>query len=279
MSLVFADLTSAEGLTQVNAYLASRSYVFGLEPTTQDADLLKALGSAPDAAQYPHAARYYSHISSFGPDAKFAALAGLTVGVGSVAAPAAKKKKKKGLLDSSSEEEEGGKGLLDSDSEESDYDAKAAARAAKVLVEAAKLKAARAAKGKRKPCARSEIIFDIKPWSDEVDLEALAVKIKKIDPDQFIDEEAPGDWNEDGLTWKNLIEEAQKELDDRVNYADGLNWGLNHQLEEVAFGVKKLRVQCIVQDDAIGSDLLIDCICAKFKDEVQSVDIAAFQKV
>merc|ERR1719183_3116131 len=117
MSLVFADLTSAEGLTQVNAYLASRSYVFGLEPTTQDADLLKALGSAPDAAQYPHAARYYSHISSFGPDAKFAALAGLTVGVGSVAAPAAKKKKK-GLLDSSSEEEEGGKGLLDSSSEE-----------------------------------------------------------------------------------------------------------------------------------------------------------------
>lgn len=277
MALTFKQLSTAEGLAQVNTYLATRVYVFGLEPTTQDADLFKAFGSAPDAAKYPNAARYYSHISSFG-DAKFAKLEGLTVAFGEAAAP---KKAAKGLLDSDSDsdEEGGAKGLLDSDSDDDDYDAAAAARAARVKAEAAKHALKVKAKGKRKPCARSEIIFDIKPWSDEVDLEALGAKVKKTHPNDFLDEEAPGDWNEDGLTWKNLIEEAQKDLDERVNYTDGLHWGLNHQLEEVAFGVKKLRVQCIVQDDAIGSDLIIDMIQTRYKDEVQSVDVAAFQKV
>merc|ERR1712037_202758 len=137
--------------------------------------------------------------------------------------------------------------------------------------------AAKAKHGKRRPPERSEIILDVKPFDDQTDLEALAKKIKGTHLEDLRDKEHPGP-NEDGDTWSDL-EKAAQEIDERITLESGHKWGENHQLEEMAFGIKKLRLQCVVQNELVGSDLLADLIKEAWPDEVQSVDIAAFQKM
>ena len=58
---------------------------------------------------------------------------------------------------------------------------------------------------------------------------------------------------------------------------DGLVWGTS-KLVPVAFGVKKLQIQCVIEDDKVSTEALEEQICA-FEDYVQSVDIAAFNKI
>merc|ERR1712176_352299 len=166
-------------------------------------------------------------------------------------------------------------GLLDSDSDSDEEDAAAQIEAMK---KAAAEKKAAAKKGKkRRPPERSEIILDVKPFDDQTDLEALAVKIKGTSLSSLRDTEFPGP-NEDGDTWDFLEKEAQK-VDERITLETGHHWGDNHQLEEMAFGIKKLRLQCVVQNELVGSDLLIALIQEGYPDEVQSVDVASFQKM
>lgn len=267
MALTFAKLSSTEGLTQLNAYLAARVYVFGLEPTTQDADLFAMIGNAPCAKTYPNVARYYAHIGSFADKSKFVALAGLSVSDAPVAAAAASK----GDDDDS---DEGLGGMLD-DSDSDDEDPAAAAAAAKAAAQAA---AQKKKKGKkRRPPERSEIILDIKPFDDQTDLDALAKKIKAMTIESLRHDEFPGP-NEDGETWDWLEKEAQK-VDERITLTTGHHWGEKHHLEEVGYGIKKLRMQCVVQNEIVGSDLLIELIQEKYPEEVQSVDVVAFQKM
>merc|ERR550539_1332047 len=143
---------------------------------------------------------------------------------------------------------------------------------------ASEAKKAAAKKGKkRRPPERSEIILDVKPFDDQTDLEALAANIKATKLTDLRDKEYPGP-NEDGDTWDFLEKEAQK-VDERITLESGHKWGQNHQLEEMAFGIKKLRLQCVVQNELVGSDLLISLIEETWPDEVQSVDIASFQKM
>ncbi len=58
---------------------------------------------------------------------------------------------------------------------------------------------------------------------------------------------------------------------------DGLVWGAS-KLIPLAYGVKKLQISCVVEDDKISTDDLEEEI-VKFADYVQSMDIAAFNKV
>lgn len=50
------------------------------------------------------------------------------------------------------------------------------------------------------------------------------------------------------------------------------------KLVPVGYGIKKLQIQCVVEDDKIGTDMLEERITA-FEDYVQSMDVAAFNKV
>ncbi|XP_078407683.1 elongation factor 1-beta isoform X2 [Cetorhinus maximus] len=50
------------------------------------------------------------------------------------------------------------------------------------------------------------------------------------------------------------------------------------KLVPVGYGIKKLQIQCVVEDDKVGTDMLEETITA-FEDYVQSVDVAAFNKV
>ena len=99
-----------------------------------------------------------------------------------------------------------------------------------------------AEKKAKKPAviAKSSIILDVKPWDDETDM-------------------------------------AEMERLVRTVKTDGLLWGAS-KLVPLAFGIKKLQISCVVEDDKVGTDYLEEEI-TKFEDLVQSVDIAAFNKI
>eukprot|EP00118_Oscarella_pearsei_P024817 m.306864 g.306864 ORF g.306864 m.306864 type:complete len:225 (+) comp41651_c0_seq1:202-876(+) len=98
------------------------------------------------------------------------------------------------------------------------------------------------AKKAKKPAliAKSNIILDVKPWDDETDMNELEKAVRSIE-------------------------------------ADGLRWGAS-KFVPVAYGIKKLVICCVVEDDKIGTEFLESSIEA-FEDLVQSIDIAAFNKV
>jgi len=128
-------------------------------------------------------------------------------------------------------------------SDDEDEEAKAAAEAlkAKRVAEYNARKAEKAAK-KGVVAAKSMITLDVKPFDDETDLDALAAKIKS--------------------------EIAM----------DGLVWGQKHEKKPLAFGIFKLVITAVVEDEKVSTDDLTEKI-EEYDDEVQSVDIAAFNKL
>lgn len=95
-------------------------------------------------------------------------------------------------------------------------------------------------KGKTQVIAKSNIILDVKPWDDETDMKKMEELVRSIE-------------------------------------TDGLLWGAS-KLVPLAYGIKKLQITCVVEDDKVGTDFLEEEI-TKFEDYVQSVDIAAFNKI
>lgn len=106
---------------------------------------------------------------------------------------------------------------------------------------AEKMALIKAAKDAKKKVDRSQIIFEVKPWDTEVDLKALFDKITNVK-------------------------------------IDGLVWGEAHKLVPVAFGVKKLVLSCVVEDDKVGVEDITD-VMEGFDEEVQSVDMATMNKI
>jgi elongation factor 1-beta len=91
------------------------------------------------------------------------------------------------------------------------------------------------------PIAKSIILFEVKPYEAETDLDQLFQKILGIQMD--------------GLVWK---EESKK--------------------EPIAYGVNKLIVGCVIEDEKISVDDLQETIQG-FEDDVQSCDIRSFNKI
>uniref|UniRef100_A0AC34PXY5 Elongation factor 1-beta n=1 Tax=Panagrolaimus sp. JU765 TaxID=591449 RepID=A0AC34PXY5_9BILA len=90
------------------------------------------------------------------------------------------------------------------------------------------------------PIAKSTIIYDIKPWDDTISIEDIEKAVRGIE-------------------------------------MDGLVWGASKKMP-VAFGINKLQISCVIEDDKVSSDSLEEAITG-FEDLVQSVDIVAFNKV
>ncbi|KAI1419024.1 hypothetical protein F5Y12DRAFT_721237 [Xylaria sp. FL1777] len=229
----FTDLTTESGLTLLTGWLAPRSYIVGHAPSQADVAVFKAIKSAPDAAKYPHAARWFKHIASF--EDEFATLSGdaskpyTAYGPGE-AEPTATPAKAPAA-------EEGGDDddvdLFGSDDEEED------AEAARVREE--RLAAYREKKAaKPKVAAKSVVTLDVKPWDDETDMAALEAAVRGIEK-------------------------------------DGLVWGAS-KLVPVGFGIKKLQINLVVEDEKISVGDLEEEIQG-FEDYVQSTDVAAMQKL
>jgi len=112
--------------------------------------------------------------------------------------------------------------------------------------EAEKLKAERVAAynekkaNKPKTIAKSVVTMEVKPWDDETDMKALEDAVRSISQ-------------------------------------DGLVWGAS-KLVPIGYGIKKLQITLVVEDEKISLDALQEEI-AEFEDFVQSTDIAAMQKL
>lgn len=91
-----------------------------------------------------------------------------------------------------------------------------------------------------KPAAKSIVTLDVKPWDDETDLDEMLANVKSIE-------------------------------------MEGLSWG-GHKLIPIGFGIKKLQINCVVEDDKVSLDDLQQAI-EEFEDHVQSTDVAAMQKL
>ncbi|KAK1781477.1 hypothetical protein QBC45DRAFT_430850 [Copromyces sp. CBS 386.78] len=229
----FTDLLTDAGLTVLNNWLLTRSYVTGYTASQADVAVFKALKEAPSAEKYPNAARWYKHIATY--EEEFATLAGdssapyTTYGpeVAEVTINPAK------APEAAAEEEDEDVDLFGSDDEEED------AEAARIREE--RLAAYREKKAaKPKIAAKSIVTMDVKPWDDETDMVALEAAVRGIEK-------------------------------------DGLVWG-GSKLVPVGFGIKKLQINMVIEDDKVSLDELQEQI-ADFEEWVQSSDIAAMQKL
>ena len=157
------------------------------------------------------------------------------------------------------EEEDDDIDLFGDDSEDED----AAAEQERIKAErVAAYNAKKAAKEEKKGklIAKSNIILDIKPWDDETDMKALEAEVR----------------------WANNLNDnfnccANLTLLFRKISMDGLLWGTG-KLVAIGYGIKKLQITTVVEDDKVSTEDLEEQITA-LEDYVQSVDIVAFNKI
>merc|ERR1711881_345891 len=97
-------------------------------------------------------------------------------------------------------------------------------------------------KKSKKPAliAKTSVLLDVKPWDDETDMDEVLKSVKTIE-------------------------------------MEGLVWGAN-KLVPIGYGIKKLQVMCVVEDEKVSIDELQEKIC-EFEDFVQSCDVAAMNKI
>jgi len=123
--------------------------------------------------------------------------------------------------------------LFGSDDEEDDEEKK--------RITEERLKAYNEKKAKKpKVIAKTSVLFDVKPWDDETDMEAMKEACKSIE-------------------------------------MDGLVWGAT-KLVPVGYGINKLQIMCTVEDDKVSIEELSEKM-TEFEDFVQSVDVAAMNKI
>lgn len=226
----FTDLVSDAGLTVLNSWLETRSYIVGYSPSQADVVTFKALSSAP-SAKFPHAARWYKHIASY--TEEFPTLPGDSSKAYTTYGPEAVAVTLNPAKAPDAEDDDEDVDLFGSDDEEEDAEAERIRN--ERLAEYKKKK-----EGKTKPAAKSVVTMDVKPWDDETDMKELEAAVRSI----------------------------QK---------DGLVWGAS-KLVPVGFGIKKLQINLIIEDDKVGLGDLEEEI-QEFEDFVQSTDIYAMQKL
>jgi elongation factor 1-beta len=228
----FTDFLSDTGLTLLNNWVSTRSYIVGYSVTQADVACFKALKAAPAADKFPHAARWYKHVASF--EDEFPTLPGDASKPYTVYGPDASAVTLNPAKAPAAAEDDDDVDLFGSDDEEED------AEAARVREQRLKeYHEKKAAKGP-KPAAKSMVTLDVKPWDDETDMKALEESVRSIEK-------------------------------------DGLVWGAS-KLVAVGYGVKKLQINLVVEDEKVSTDELQEQI-QEFEDYVQSTDVVAMMKI
>ena len=93
---------------------------------------------------------------------------------------------------------------------------------------------------KKEAVAKSQIVFDIKVYDIDTDLEELATQIKNV-------------------KIENLV------------------WGIGHKIVPLAFGICKLQVSCVILDD-VSVDIITETLEEEF-DCIQSIEEFSFNKL
>ncbi|KAL8953448.1 MAG: hypothetical protein Q9222_000695 [Ikaeria aurantiellina] len=230
----FADFLTDAGVSMLESWLTTRSYIAGYGPSQADVTSFKALPGPPKVEKYPHAWRWYKHMSSY--QSEFSSLPGdpskayTTYGPEKSEVTMNPKDAPKAAADEDEEEDDD---LFGSDDESEDEEAK---KKREENLAAYKKKK----EGKVKPAAKSLVTMDVKPWDDETDMKQLEENLRIIE-------------------------------------IDGLTWGAS-KLVPLAFGIKKLQVNLVVEDEKVSIDDLQQQIESD-EDHVQSTDVAAMQKL
>ena len=253
-------------MDQLEKQLADAQWLGGQQPSAADREAFDGLsGAVPDVEQFPHTFAWYSLVSKFTPAVK-----ATWTGAQPAAAKGGKKAEEKKAEVKTEEKKEAAPAKTEDDfdpfAEEMDDEEKE-------QMERMKAKAAAAGKGNKKPIvAKSLILWEIKPWGADTDLDVLAAKVLQIE-------------------------------------MDGLEWKTEYKKEPIAFGVNKLVMGCVVEDEKVATDDVQEKIQAiqgepqpkapkepkaegaegeeeeqEYDEEednsmVQSVDIAAFNKL
>jgi elongation factor 1-beta len=145
--------------------------------------------------------------------------------------------------------------LFGSDDEEEDAEAE--------CVKQERLKAYAEKKAtKPKTIAKSLVTLDVKPWDDETDMKALETSVRSIE--------------KDGLVWGSStfvpVGPTPPPPAQPICFLGRLaDFG-------VGFGIRKLQITLVVEDDKISLEELQEEI-EEFEDYVQSTDIAAMAKL
>merc|ERR1711997_735468 len=181
-----------------------------------------ALAGAP-MADTPHALRWYNHIKSFGAGMKQFAKASKNASDYTTGAAAA----------AASNDDDDDVDLFGSEDEEESEEKK--------RITEERLKAYHEKKSKKPGViAKTNVLFDVKPWDDETDMDAMLKACKSIEK-------------------------------------DGLLWGAS-KLVPVGYGINKLQLMCVVEDEKVSIEELSEQMC-EFEDYIQSVDVAAMNKI
>merc|ERR1712051_245785 len=115
------------------------------------------------------------------------------------------------------------------------------AKAEKERITQERLKAYHEKKAKKPALiAKTSVLLDIKPWDDETDMGEMLKCAKSISK-------------------------------------EGLVWGAS-KLVPVGYGINKLQLMCVVEDEKVSIEELSEQMC-EFEDYIQSVDVAAMNKI
>ncbi|KAL7907493.1 hypothetical protein GGI35DRAFT_456392 [Trichoderma velutinum] len=227
----FTNLPSDTGLTVLNNWLLTRSYITGHAPTQADVACFKALMNTPDITKYPQAARWYTHIATF--QDEFSTLSGDATKPYAAYGPQVASITLNPAMALAADEDNNDVDLFGSDDEEENDEV--------VRIREERLTEYRKRReGNAKPAAKSFVTLDVKPWDDETSMVALEEAVRGIKK-------------------------------------DGLVWGQS-KLVDIGFGIKKLQINLVVEDDKVSTDELQEQI-QDFDDYVQSSDVFAMQKL
>ena len=185
----------------------------GQKPGAADREAIEKIkkGSIPRPDSHPNVFAWYAMVSKIKPETR-------SKWTGDAVIPAPVFAKAEAAKPAAEEDE------LDLFGDDPEADAAAAAAMKK------KAEEAKAKKKKAAPIAKSLIVWDVKPWGEETDLEELANKILAIE-------------------------------------MDGLMWKTQWKKEPVAYGVFKIQIGATVEDDKVSTDLVQEAIEA-FEDDV-----------
>jgi len=209
------NVETEAGLNQLEQHLATNNYVSGGDlPNAADATAFLAIKNVPSKTATPNVYFWYQNLRVFNP-----VVIKSWADAGATKTEAKKEGEDVDLFGDDDDEEE-----------------------QKKLEELKKKKAAEAGEKKKKEVvARSIVIFEVKVFEQEQDLDELAKRIFQLE-------------------------------------IDGLQWRTEYKKVPIAFGMNKLQVGCTIEDAKVPTDDIFDRI-QEWEDEVQSCDIVSFQKV
>jgi len=252
--LTFDKLETPGGIGKFNGFLATKSYLQGYTPSKLDAhwfsEVSKCYGNGPEA-KYAHARRWFHHINSYPEDERHnwgepehEPEVKKTPAAKEPKKAPAKKEAAKHTAEVKEEKKEEKKDEVDDlfaepekkpQTEVDDLFAESSEEPAAQPVAQPKPKV-EAGKPKAVRIEKSNVIFDVKPIEKETDMALMEVKVRAIE-------------------------------------MDGLFWGPS-KLVEIAYGIMKLQITCVVEDEKVMMDDLEEKIMA-FEELVQSVDVAS----